>query len=228
MVSSTWRHVIAGHAINIRNLVTLLRGDLRGKVPEDGTQEKLERHLQFIENLAQKIYERPMVPPLSSDKEEQAVDVGALVRERLRQLWDGEPYSSVTLDLSGSSAPLTARVSPEWFRHVLDIVLNNAVRAVNNSAREPAERRISVEAARAGRRVEIAIGDTGDGIPPEVLNNLFHAPVLAQRGHGGMGIGLLIAKLVMGTYGGDIQVLQTGPGGTRMLLTLPAADEEKA
>jgi PAS domain S-box-containing protein len=228
MVSSTWRHVIAGHAINIKNLVTLLRHDLAEKVPEAGAQEKLERRLQFIENLAQKIYERPMVPPLSSDREERPVDVRALVRERVRQLWDGESYSGVTLGLSGADEPLTARVSPEWFRHVLDIVLNNAVRAVNNSAREPAERRISIEAARASRRVEIIISDTGDGIPPEVLSNLFHAPIVAHRGHGGMGIGLLIAKLVMGTYGGDIRVLETGPGGTKILLTLPAADEERA
>ncbi len=73
-----------------------------------------------------------------------------------------------------------------------------------------------------GGEVQIEIVDTGDGIPPERLRNLFVDFSTTKRR--GIGLGLAISKKIVKEHGGEIE-LKSEPGkGTTVFLLFPAGD----
>lgn len=68
--------------------------------------------------------------------------------------------------------------------------------------------------------IEIVISDTGSGIPPHVLANLFR-PVTSTKGEGHAGLGLSIAKNLMDELESFISCRSSETKGTRFQLLLP-------
>jgi signal transduction histidine kinase len=84
-------------------------------------------------------------------------------------------------------------------------------------------------AARNGQSagVELAVEDTGVGIPPEALPRIFdkfyQADASATRQHGGTGLGLAIVKRILDAHGAAIAVDSRAGRGTRVRMQFPAA-----
>jgi PAS domain S-box-containing protein len=79
---------------------------------------------------------------------------------------------------------------------------------------------------------EITVSDTGIGIRPEFLNDLFErfrqASALTTRRHGGLGLGLSIAKHLAELHGGTISASSRGEGqGSTFTVELPVRAEER-
>jgi signal transduction histidine kinase len=71
--------------------------------------------------------------------------------------------------------------------------------------------------------VEVSVRDTGPGIAPKVLRNLF-VPFFTTKTEG-TGLGLAISQSIVQNAGGTIEV-QSQPGaGTTFTILLPAADD---
>jgi len=110
--------------------------------------------------------------------------------------------------------------------HLQQVLLNlllNAMDAVADNSRDA--RRVSIEAHKDGDdSVEIVVRDTGHGIPPEKLKDVFK-PFFTTKSQG-MGMGLAISRTITEAHGGRIAVRnnRTGRGAT-FLLTLPIAKE---
>jgi C4-dicarboxylate-specific signal transduction histidine kinase len=51
---------------------------------------------------------------------------------------------------------------------------------------------------------------------PADIAQILSEPVKKAKGTKGLGMGLLFAQTIVQTYGGDIRVISTGPGGTVM------------
>lgn len=69
--------------------------------------------------------------------------------------------------------------------------------------------------------VQIAVIDTGTGIPPDVLGKIFD-PFFTTKFQGkGTGLGLSISYGIVRSHGGTIAVESTSPGGTRIVVDLP-------
>jgi signal transduction histidine kinase len=69
--------------------------------------------------------------------------------------------------------------------------------------------------------VEIAVSDTGSGIPPDVLGKIFD-PFFTTKSQGkGTGLGLSISYGIVRSHGGTIAVESTSPSGTRVVVDLP-------
>lgn len=69
------------------------------------------------------------------------------------------------------------------------------------------------------RFVHIDISDTGCGISDDLRDRVFHS-FLSGRPDG-TGLGLTIAKRILQSHHGDIQLLRTSPAGTTMRIFLP-------
>jgi two-component system sensor kinase FixL len=114
-------------------------------------------------------------------------------------------------------ASLGARVSPEWLRRALDLLVDNAVESMAASL----VRRLIVTTDLIDNHIEIAITDTGAGISPEVAPKLFQERIEKMEGGEGLGMGLLMVQAIVQTYGGNVRVRDTGPHGTTMVISLP-------
>ncbi|MBI4425262.1 MAG: HAMP domain-containing histidine kinase [Elusimicrobia bacterium] len=111
---------------------------------------------------------------------------------------------------------------PQAFRRVLINLVSNALKFT------PAEGSVTVKAYRGTpNEVVVAISDTGVGIPPQRLSDLFKKFSQVQetlnkvRPSGGTGLGLVICKEIVEAHGGRIWA-ESAPGqGTTFLFTLP-------
>lgn len=85
--------------------------------------------------------------------------------------------------------------------------------------------RVSAEPAPGdggGPGVRVTVGDTGPGIPPEILSRAFEPFFTTRVSSGGTGLGLAIARRIARDHGGSIR-LDSEPGrGTQAIVELPA------
>ena len=107
-------------------------------------------------------------------------------------------------------------------QQVLGNVLSNAVKFT------PPGGAIAVRVARDGGSAVIEVQDTGAGIPVEFLPYVFErfrqADGTSTRQHGGLGLGLAIARHLIELHGGTIAASSDGPGtGTLIRISLPVA-----
>ena len=87
------------------------------------------------------------------------------------------------------------------------------------NAAEAGATRLVVRDDAVADRLAVDIADNGRGIAPDVQERLFQ-PFAAGR-RGGTGLGLVIAREIMQSHGGDLLLLSTGSSGTTFRLTLP-------
>lgn len=104
-------------------------------------------------------------------------------------------------------------------------LLNNAVRY------QEAGGTIRVRARRDGAAALIEVEDAGIGIAPDMLPQVFELFVQggasAERGNGGLGVGLSLVKTVVELHGGSVGAESDGPGrGSRFTMRLPLAAGE--
>lgn len=98
---------------------------------------------------------------------------------------------------------------------------------VDNAIRyTPAGGEVVVSASRSsGGRIEVAVRDTGRGIPPDQLPRIFERFHTANGGEG-TGLGLAIARQIARAHGGDLTATSTPGAGSTFTATLPAWDGE--
>jgi two-component system sensor kinase FixL len=103
-------------------------------------------------------------------------------------------------------------------QQVMVNLLRNASEAMANSPK----RELTITTAGInGSAVEVAVADTGPGIPDEVASRLFKPFVTTKPG--GMGIGLAISQSIVEAHGGSLGAAPNHGGGTVFRFRLPAA-----
>jgi two-component system CheB/CheR fusion protein len=112
------------------------------------------------------------------------------------------------------------RADPDRIQQVVWNLLSNAVKFT------PSGGRVEVVARRDQDVVEIKVIDTGIGIRKEFLAHVFdrfrQAEAGAARSHGGLGLGLAIAKQLVELHRGTIEADSEGEGhGTTFTVRLP-------
>lgn len=105
----------------------------------------------------------------------------------------------------------------------LEQVLQNLT--ANALRHTPRGGRVTLEAGRAGRDVEIRVSDTGEGIAAEHLPHVFdrfYKVDPARADAGGTGLGLSIVKAIVERHGGSVAVESTPGVRTTFTVRLPA------
>jgi len=67
--------------------------------------------------------------------------------------------------------------------------------------------------------VTISVGDTGGGIPPEILDNIFNPFFTTKRQ--GTGLGLSLSKKIIESHGGTIGIDNRIGEGATFIINLP-------
>lgn len=145
----------------------------------------------------------------------ESVAVDDLLAELDEQALDRLPELGIEVE---RNVELHAKVlidRPRFVRLLLNLV-RNAVEAMPNGGLLT----LSVE-GRDGHIV-FTVGDTGSGIPEEILPTIFEPFVTHGKG-AGTGLGLAIARSVVEAHEGTITVSSTPGVGTRFEIRIPAA-----
>ncbi len=117
-------------------------------------------------------------------------------------------------------APLPAvRIDPERILQVLRNLLGNAIKFT------PKGGSLRLSAKPAGGKLEIAVEDSGPGIPEESLISIFEkfnqGSKLDDHGRSGTGLGLAIAKNIISSHGGKIWAESHLGHGSTFVFVLP-------
>lgn len=134
-------------------------------------------------------------------------------------------FTSKQVALAARTAENCPNVSVDRDRiqEVLANLLSNALRHT------PEGGEVRLTARPQGDHVEVAVSDTGEGIPAQHLSRVFERFYRVGEGRsrqqGGSGIGLAIARALVQAHGGHIRAESSGPGkGSTFTITLPRAD----
>ncbi|HYC91356.1 MAG TPA: GAF domain-containing protein [Thermoanaerobaculia bacterium] len=216
--ATEWSHELGGTVGNIVRDLTALREEIAA-AGQTGFAERLDAIGAAISSVG-------LRPRREYDKPDAHVcDVAAEVlgpfTERLRRDRDFEGIHVVDEIELGQGTHVKA--SGEWLRGVLFHLARNARAAFDPSADE---KRLTIAARRDDRHLEIRFTDNGPGIPEELVHRIFREPMPKAPGAPGLGIGLLIAHLIVQIFGGRITFQSVQPHGTSVLLRLPLLTQE--
>ena len=152
----------------------------------------------------------------------QRVDAAAVV---------GSVIDSLRPDAAAKQIQVTPRITTDAFVSGDASRLEQVVRNVLANALQftPRGGSVTITLELAGDQVEIAVTDNGEGIAPEFLPHVFdrfrQADSTTTRRHGGLGLGLAVARHLVEAHGGEITAESAGSGrGATFRIRLPLAE----
>jgi signal transduction histidine kinase len=162
-----------------------------------------------------------------ADRREPA-DLINLTREVLVLVEKDLQIHRVRLQTNFDSQPVMAEVNASQLQQVLLNLIVNARQAMESGGQIS----VSVRTTEDGATGEIAVRDSGKGIPPETLRKVFDPYFTTKtadaQGQGGTGLGLSMAREVIEAHHGRIRVESTVGQGTTFTLKLPLLKRKAA
>jgi signal transduction histidine kinase len=222
----------AGVAHELNNPLTAVVGfaqmiaeKLRANRPANWDESEYTRAQQALENLVQGAYRaRDIVSSLlrfaraTKPDARSPIDINQTLRDAFVFTEHLLLRHGITLEKR-----LAPELPPVWgnsarLQHVFTNLLINAQQATPSGGTV----RVLTERADEPKGVWVHVEDTGAGIPPDALKQIFE-PFYTRKAQG-TGLGLSIAKQIIEEHGGEIRVESELGKGARFSVFLPADD----
>ena len=148
------------------------------------------------------------------------VKIPELIDAALGSVTPALSVKSIRLEKVIASGVKYVTGDPGRLQQVLWNLLTNAIKFT------PKGGQIQILADRVASHLEISVTDTGEGIAPEFLSQLFErfsqGDASTTRNHGGLGLGLSIVRHLVEMHGGTIRAKSPGVGqGATFVVSLP-------
>lgn len=225
---------ILGH--ELRNPLAPLRNGLQilnligfKELAAQQVHEMMTRQLESLARLVDDLLDVSRVTQGQIDLQLERADLKLVVMrsvESCRTFIDAQGHR---LELDLPPGPVMVEADAIRLIQVISNLLNNAAKFTARGGK------IHVTAASLGdaRQAIVKIRDTGRGIAPEMLPRVFElyaqADPSTSRAEGGLGIGLTLARRVVGLHGGTLEAFSAGLGrGSEFVMRLPLAPVEAA
>jgi two-component system sensor histidine kinase GlrK len=143
------------------------------------------------------------------------VDLGRLVTRTLEVLQPQAEVRGLAIGRGGSSSGVVVLGDEERLLQVLINLVDNAIKHT------PSGGSVVVELVSRDGEVQIAVEDTGDGIPAEELPRVFERYWKTRGPRGGTGLGLAIVKSIVEAHGGRVGAESQVGWGSRFTVRLP-------
>jgi len=220
------RELIATVSHDLRTPLSSLHGYLETMLVKDTalSAEERRRYLGIaleqsgkVGSLAQSLFELARLEYGFVQPEPEAFSMTDLVQD---------VFQKFELAAEARQVALRARFPPHlpavcadlgMIERVLGNLLDNALRHT------PPGGHIEVAMAPRGDGVEVTVGDTGPGIPPELRQGLFLKPFTVGGARREGGLGLRIVHRMLELQGSRIQLVDTVDAGATFSFTLPTA-----
>jgi PAS domain S-box-containing protein len=150
----------------------------------------------------------------------ESVDLAQVAEDAVEALRQAVAEKNIELRSNLLPRPVPIVGDPARLQQVLWNLLSNAIKFT------PKGGLVSIMLRTVGDRLEIAVTDSGVGIRAELLSSVFdrfrQGAGMTTRRHGGLGLGLSIAKHLVELHGGSIRAWSAGEGkGATFTVDLP-------
>jgi PAS domain S-box-containing protein len=218
MLSHELRNPLAA----IRNSVQLLRMD-----PGDAMQRKvlepLERQVGTLSRLVDDLMDVSRVTMGRVRLQRSDVAIEHIVRDAADSVQKEMRDRKHTFIVPAVDPELKVNVDEVRLEQVVVNLLTNAAKYT------PDRGTISLSVVQEGEEAVLLVRDSGIGIQPEQLTQVFglfsQGTTTLDRSQGGLGIGLALVKYLVEMHGGTVAARSAGPGtGSEFIVRLPLAD----
>lgn len=188
---------------------------------QSGSPADAEKRLQWIATLKQEIGRldrqlRSLLVHTALPRDERGVvELRALLELLVQLVTPQARQQQVTIDARLPPAAVLVEGNADRLKQALLNILINALEAM------PEGGTLSIALGADGDVARVAIGDTGPGIPPELLDDIYQMHFTTKDG--GTGVGLYVARSVVQAHGGSIDVRSDDGRGTAFAVALPLA-----
>jgi signal transduction histidine kinase len=220
------RDLVANVSHELKTPIAAIRAHLENlldgvETPDPATLEVMLTQVERLGRLVDQLLDLSRLESGEVPLRLESLPLQSLVDDLISEIGMARPPRGVRVrnDVPADLPALSA--DRERVHQVLFNLVDNAVRFT------PTGGSVTVSARRRNGAVEVAVSDTGAGIPAEHLPRLFErfyrADPARARGDGGTGIGLAIARSVVEAHGGQIRA-ESEPGrGSVFTFDLPSA-----
>lgn len=220
------KRLIASITHDLRTPLTSIKGYI--EAIQDGIVKDQETFDLYIDTIVEKTdYLNHLIDDLSVyTKQElgeftlnfERINSGQLLGNYFDHKISEFKYSNIQIVLNKPFISTFILVDPYRFNQILDNLLGNA--------KKYAKSKITISTKVVNYHLQIQIHDDGDGIPQDVLNNIFDPffmvnKVKDQVQKGGSGLGLAIVKQLTEGHSGKIEVNSELGKGTCFTIDIP-------
>ena len=220
------RNMVADVAHELRTPLSNIRGYLeavhdRVIKPDADTIRSLDEEAMLLSRLVDDLQELSLAEAGELKLVRQPESVAELIKQTaaMVQAQVAAKEVSISIDLPAKLPP--ANIDARRISQALRNLLENAVAHTAKGGV------ITVIARAQDNYVEVAVSDTGEGIPAEDLPNIFErfyrVDKSRTRATGGSGLGLTIAKRLVEAHGGKIEIQSELGKGSRFAFTIPVS-----
>lgn len=178
--------------------------------------ERAERNIARCDNIINDLLDFSRIREAQPEPTFLDTWVHAILAEQEQPDW-------LEMKLIGGVENLVIDLDQDRFRRVVINLYENAMQALDGAReKEPGRKsRITISTQQTDDRIEIIVSDTGPGIPPEVLENIYE-PLFSTKIFG-VGLGLPTVRQIMKQEGGDIDITSNPGKGTVARVWIPLA-----
>jgi two-component system, OmpR family, phosphate regulon sensor histidine kinase PhoR len=197
---------------------TLRSGALNDAAAAQRFVDKIETNAGQLQNLVEDILKLSQVESGRLEIHPVPTDLAPVIASLCEEF--SEMARSKRIDLrSDVPGALTAPVDSQAFRQILGNLIENALKYT------PEGGRVTVAARAASGGCQVAVRDTGIGIPeadlPRVFERFYRVDKARSREMGGTGLGLAIVKHLVQAHGGEVGVKSEVGKGSEFWFTVP-------
>ncbi len=216
---STLSHELRTPLTSILGWIQILRDDSNKEDLAQGL-EIIERNVRMQAQLIEDLLDMSRIEAGKVSLDVQRLDLASVVTAAMETVRPAADAKEIRLTSAFSSVNGIIMGDKNRLQQVVWNLLANAVKFT------PKKGRVHVVIKRVNSHVEISVADSGQGIAPEFISSVFdrfrQADSTTTRVHGGLGLGLAIAKHLAELHGGTIQVASGGHGqGAVFTIHLP-------
>ena len=210
-------HEIRNPLVSIGGFARRLARQIDENDRESGYVDIICKEVERLENILNDI----LVFSKEDSAEPGLQDINSLIEETLQFFWSDFKECGVEVERVLSPEIGHVKANRQQFKQVFINLFANAKHAMENGGKLNIKSYPSESEEKTYVTVEVI--DSGEGIPADIINNIFN-PFFTTK-DSGVGLGLAITHKIISSYGGEIKVVNMKDGGAAFIITMPVVNE---